>query len=121
LLEIGGRNVGQQTKGVPGVSTSGGLNPLYPSVSRSMQLALKLRFLKQLAAVDAISATRRWLSLTHHHILSSHRSYWESIGPVAELVGGNPEVIQKRGSRRLQRKRHLATPRITQPHFGAIR
>src|SRR6266404_1132860 len=32
LSRDGGRNVGQQNKGVPGVSTSGGLNPLYQSV-----------------------------------------------------------------------------------------
>ena len=49
---MGGRNVGQQNKGVPGVSTSGGLNPLYQSVPRSMQLALKLRFLNLLLAPE---------------------------------------------------------------------
>ena len=32
MVEIGGRNVGQQTKGRLGVSTSCGLNPLYQSV-----------------------------------------------------------------------------------------
>jgi len=49
---MGGRNVGQQNKGVLGVSTSGGLNPLYQSCPRSMQLARKLRFLNLLLAPE---------------------------------------------------------------------
>src|SRR6266850_8470160 len=48
----GGRNVGQQNKGVPGVITNGGLICYTNLCPCSMQLARKLRFLKLLLAPE---------------------------------------------------------------------
>ena len=48
-----------------------GLNPLYQSVPRSMQLALKLRFLKQLAAVDARIEDQATQHTEKHHPVST--------------------------------------------------
>src|SRR6266403_5300554 len=52
FLEMGGRNVGQQNKGVPGVITNGGLICYTNMCPRSMPLARKLRFLNLLLAPE---------------------------------------------------------------------